>query len=476
MGWLKPIFKALGLTVLCLIVISALATKAYAAAPGTVGSWTTSGHSLPSTKAYSGSATYNGYVYMLGGFGGGPQNNVYYAHLNNDGSVGSWSSSVHTLPVGLSGASTVVNNGYIYVIGGYSNTYTDTVYYAPLNTDGSVGNWTTSGNTLPQGEMDMGSTVINNYVYVAGGSNGFNDIDNVYIAHLNNDGSVGSWITSGNLPLELRAPSAVTHNGYIYITGGLNTGSSTNTVLYAHINSNGSIGSWASSAHTLPQGVAYHAFEEYNGYIFAFGGYTGLTWDGVYSAPLNTNGSVGSWSTSSNSLPQALYGAGHVVHNGFVYIMGGAGGNILSTVYYASLHGYTEPVLSSKSTNVVSGSKVVVDVLTGTTGNPDSSTLRIVSGPSHGIAFDPPETITYIPTVGYVGQDSIVYEVCSLNDSSVCSQATLTFNVLAVVTAPSTGGGSYDNTNHILLKLISLTGTILIVSGLAIMRSQKTNF
>ena len=93
---------------------------------------------------------YNGYIYELGGGNSSiDQSTVYYAPLNSNGSVGAWTSTT-ALPQALQSATSVVYNGYIYELGGNnSGPYQSTVYYAPLNSNGSVGTWT-STTALPQ--------------------------------------------------------------------------------------------------------------------------------------------------------------------------------------------------------------------------------------------------------------------------------------------------------------------------------------
>ncbi len=65
----------------------------------------------------------------------------------------------------------VVYNGYLYVIGGTSDGVTcfNDVQYAPINADGSLGTWqsTTSFNT---GRRSHTSVVYNGYLYVMGGT------------------------------------------------------------------------------------------------------------------------------------------------------------------------------------------------------------------------------------------------------------------------------------------------------------------
>jgi N-acetylneuraminic acid mutarotase len=471
MKLLKKPLKAFGLIVLCLLFAGSMVAKVYAA-PGAVGPWTASGNVMPAVKGYPAYATYNNYVYVLGGYAGGPQNNVYYAHLNTDGSVGTWAIS-GTLPVGVNEAGAVAYNGYIYLLGGYTNTHTSDVYMAPLNSDGTVGSWAAATST-PHQLISMGVATFNGYVYVTGGNDGTADLDTVYFAHLNSDGTVGSWTTANNLPAGLTSPSTVAYNNNLYVTGGIDTGNATDLVRIAHINSDGSLGSWAVSSNHMPQITSIHSAVVYHGYIFVIGGYDGGPTNFVSSAAINSDGTIGSWSASPNSFPQTFYGAAGVQNNGFVYIIGGYRDTAFSSAAtYAQLEGYPAPSLSPITATVTTGSKVVVDVLANVTGNPDPSTLRIVSGPSHGTAFDPPETITYIPTAGYTGTDSLVYEVCSLSDSGTCSQATLNFNVLAGVKAPATGFGVSETSPWQTLAEYSMFALALLGAGMVLRKSAK---
>src|SRR5262245_56784277 len=72
----------------------------------------------------------NGYAYAIGGWSFGSQSTVYYAKLNADGTLASWQTSTHSLPVISESQSTVAVNGYIYVIGrDDGSTVKDTVYH-----------------------------------------------------------------------------------------------------------------------------------------------------------------------------------------------------------------------------------------------------------------------------------------------------------------------------------------------------------
>jgi hypothetical protein len=139
-------------------------------ADGSNGAWVAD-DSLPAARSYHSSVTANGHAYVIGGFDGGTwQDTVYYSKFDSSGNLGAWSTT-SVLPDGLSNASAVVNNGYIYVIGGRtaSSTYSSAVYYAKVNSDGTLGSWQTGSNPLSTGTAYHASTVKNGHIYNIGG-------------------------------------------------------------------------------------------------------------------------------------------------------------------------------------------------------------------------------------------------------------------------------------------------------------------
>lgn len=100
------------------------------------------------------------------------------------------------------------------------------------------------------------------------------------------------------------------------------------------------------------------------------------------------------------------------------------------------------PGISDQSANVTSdGGSSSIDVLSSVSNSPDSSSLAIVSGPSHGAASVTTPRIVYTPTTDYAGTDSLTYRVCSSIDPAVCATATLNYSVGGGgVPVPNTGG------------------------------------
>ncbi|MEI6481682.1 MAG: Ig-like domain-containing protein, partial [Candidatus Saccharibacteria bacterium] len=106
-------------------------------------------------------------------------------------------------------------------------------------------------------------------------------------------------------------------------------------------------------------------------------------------------------------------------------------------------------------------------------GNPDASTLQIVSGPSHGTAVDPPNTITYTPNKGYTGPDSLTYRVCSTDNPLLCTQAVLSFNVVAGI--PNTGFGNAKTNQHkVPYELLAVTSFGFAMASALFVYSKKS--
>ena len=328
------------------------AALTHAATAGSVDAWQT-GTALP-TAGFSNStaATYNGYAYVLGGASSGnPLDTVYYASLSSsDGSVGSWSSAT-SLPVPLVGSTAVEYGGHIFVFGGETTglTAVNTVYSAPINSDGTLGSWSTQTH-LPIALSYGGSTIVNGYVYIVGGFDGSNsNLDTVYYAKLNTDGTLGSsWTLSPNTTSLTSYSSVISYNGYIYKLGG-NYGNGAN---YAHVNSDGSTGAW-SALPDLPMDIEATSGTVANGYVYLVGGQGNSTpvYDTVFYAPINSDGTLGTWQTSPSTMPVPKSNASGITYNNYLYVFGGDNTSDVNTVYYAHINPPATPTPSSNSTN-----------------------------------------------------------------------------------------------------------------------------
>ena len=305
---------------------------------GALGAWQTASNNIPANRQGQATVTANGYMYVLGG---SATSTVYYSKLNANGTPSAWVTSSHPLPINWYYGSSVVANGYVYAIGGHNgSTSQSSIYYAKLNADGSTSAWITAANALPAARSRQSSVVANGYVYVLGGYNGSAQTS-VYYAKLNADGSVGAWATSSNpLSVVMNDSSAAVANGFIYMLGGDDGGSTTyNTVYYAKLNADGSTSAWSTTT-TMPQVLTSLGAVVSNGYLYAIGGLEDTSGtpvsSAIYYAKLNADGTLNAWQTNANAIPQVLNPPGGVAMvNGYVYVMGLTNLNSMVT-YYAS--------------------------------------------------------------------------------------------------------------------------------------------
>jgi hypothetical protein len=191
----------------------------------------------------------------------------------------------------------VAYNGYLYTIGGCisanCSTITSTVFYASINSNGTVGSWSTT-TALPTAIYDESAVAVNGYLYVTGGTNGFTT-STVRYAPINSNGTVGSWSAATTLPTTLDQPSMVAYNNYLYMTGG-----GTSTIFYAPILpisiGSGTIGAWLSGT-TLPEDYpSWGSAVAANGYLYVTGG-------GLLSGVTSTVASIGLYTSCTAFVP-----------------------------------------------------------------------------------------------------------------------------------------------------------------------------
>lgn len=202
---------------------------------GTVGTWRNSNNVLPAARTSASAIVANGYIYVIGGSSGGvAQSTVYYAKLNPDGEVGTWATTTG-LPGVREGAVANIANGYLYVISGSTGSggWQSTAYYAKINVNGTLGTWATT-TALPSTLMQATSVIANGYIYVLGGTTGGAGRSTIYAAPLNPSGTIGAWSTlSRTLVAKRYNHTSVVANGYVYYMGGSDDTSAQSTVYYA---------------------------------------------------------------------------------------------------------------------------------------------------------------------------------------------------------------------------------------------------
>ena len=235
------------------------------------------------------------------------------------------------LPQALLSHTAIIYQNRIYVSGGVSDTggirgnggFLNNVYYsAEINADGTLSEWKVANNMPEFLGLGLHSSVVyNGVIYVLGGTNMFGPRDVVYYASVNSDGSLGEWKSTTPMPNKLMAHSAALYNNRIYVLGGIiRSVGATSDVFWAEILSDGTIGKWQRTT-PLPHHLFGHKSVIMGNRIFVIGGtdaHTLYNGDGsapsgvsseIYSSEILSDGNLGEWQKVSE-LPEPLTFAG----------------------------------------------------------------------------------------------------------------------------------------------------------------------
>lgn len=318
---------------------------------GQVGAWQSdSAINLPGPRRFQSSVAYDGYLYVIGGSGGNNNalDSVYYTKLQSNGrpvSPGTcqnvWCPTT-ALPGTSTGNAAVVSNGYIYVMDGTGSMSSSEVAFAEINADGQLGAWT-STTSLPSalsGSSLGQAAAYNGYLYISGGYNSGSNtyLSDVYFAELNSDGTVAAWHQATSLPQGLVNHAMLAYDGYLYVSGGANSGGDQSAMYYAPVYVNGKVGNWRTTA-SLPNPVSRHTSVAANGYLYTLGGSSGAT--AVNYAKIEPAGGTDSYTPSQNTFANARANFASVATNGYLYVLGGncnsCSGGRANDVQYAKI-------------------------------------------------------------------------------------------------------------------------------------------
>jgi hypothetical protein len=286
---------------------------------------------LSSARADHSSVAYNGKLYVLGGctaYSSGTCSTnvttVQSADINPDGSLGgSWTTQT-SLPTERSLLQAAAYNGYMYVVGGRSNSsaQTNTVWYTTIGNTGALGaSWTVSANTLGTARRAFGMAITRGYIYVAGGIGAGGRLNDVVYATLDQfSGAVSAWTTTTSFTTARTGFGFVSYNGRLYVSGGYSGSAALSDTQYALINStDGSVGSWTNTT-DASRGFDVGQMIGANGYMY----FIGTNGDGteVEYADINANGTLGTMHRSANTMAAAHFHGAAAWFDGVFYVTG----------------------------------------------------------------------------------------------------------------------------------------------------------
>ena len=311
--------------------------------------------------------SYNGYIYVVGGYdgtsGGGVLHDIEFSKIDvSSGAIGSFVTSAVTINQRW-GLTVPVSNSFAYVIGGCTNgnspdcnTRTDNIQTFQIynNDSGSPAGYT-SGNTIGVDRIGGSSTILNGYIYYAGGCSDMactTATGTVYYAAIDVNGVIGSWSSGNALPgSNLRAwGKLLAAGGTLYYAGGQDSSGTAQSAIYYTTGFSSGNPSWSSSAATKAIGDtgsggqprAQFDAAVWNNRLYILGGLngSGAVTSTVYVSPqLNSGGDItGNW-TSSTAFNIARSGLAVVAYANNLYILGGYDGtNYLSDVQFAQIN------------------------------------------------------------------------------------------------------------------------------------------
>lgn len=207
---------------------------------------------LSSRGIATGFAT-DSYIYAIGGENNTVNlYNVERAPINPDGTLGQWTTILST-PDTFSSSAGVKYQNFFYVIGGY--TYdtilsyfiaSSTIYRTTINADGSLSSWTLLTTHLNAARIGHGIISIDTTIYIQGGASVGNFYNNtVEYATVFPDGQLSAFITSTSNPIAIHAGGGLFYDGqYLNVVGGYRGGDSDFREEHALIYPDGSLGSW----------------------------------------------------------------------------------------------------------------------------------------------------------------------------------------------------------------------------------------
>ncbi|MEX2369581.1 MAG: IPT/TIG domain-containing protein [Bacteroidales bacterium] len=182
---------------------------------------------------------------------------------------------------------------------------------------------------------DETSGDLKQFAYVTGGrNNGAEALNQALYGEIDTDGTIAEWVAGSTIPTAVSfhqsiaaTPfnSKVDGDGYLFTLGGIDQdGTSVRTITRARINNDGSLGTWESLNEMLPQGI--HAFGTalFRSSIYIAGGATSNNEpvSKVYKAALDTLGQLGEWHELAE-LPAALSHHGFLIFGANLYVAGG---------------------------------------------------------------------------------------------------------------------------------------------------------
>lgn len=284
--------------------------------------------SMNIARAGSAMVVHNNFIYMIAGVDGRQfLRSIEYAPILDDGQVGEWKMGP-SLVVDRGFTEAVVHDGYIYVVGGGNGPngkhLLRSVERAKINDDGSLGQWRLETNQTILPRRCTKLALINGTIYSFGGFGG-TLLDSVEYAKISEDGSVGVWqMATDPMTLPRYVNSVKSVNGVAYVIGGHDQqkGVGIKDVEWNKPRADGDMRLWQKGSE-LNTGRYGLSSAKHGNFLYALGGLTGLEYlASIEKTKILPTGELSKWNqTTAMSVPRATFST--AVSENYIYVIGG---------------------------------------------------------------------------------------------------------------------------------------------------------
>lgn len=239
---------------------------------------------FPKGIAYGGAVIVNGFMYVIGGQTepsldyGVITSMVAYAPIQPDGSLGAFTTTA-PLPTGLAHMGVVAWDGWIYVLGGIDENLQprDAIYAArPDPTTGRITSWQALSRTLPHPLFDHATVAEQGFIYAIGGVTDTpgTPLFEVWFAPLGDGTLQGPFTRTSSLDNNLMEMAAIGYHGLLLTSGGLqsNRQDVSQDVRAGVLADTGHVITWTATSLITPPRSAHAMVVLPDGWVYVIGG------------------------------------------------------------------------------------------------------------------------------------------------------------------------------------------------------------
>jgi hypothetical protein len=225
---------------------------------GTLSQLTPSSAHVTPPRAYMATASSGSYRYLVGGEDGtGPtQRTVQVASMQPDGTLGPFADT-SPLATARSGPAVAIAGGSLYVAGGFlpavtgANPITPTVERGAIAGDGTVTGFADAGVALNVERALAGGIVLGPYFYVVGGISSTAILGSIERARIGSTGGLSAFTVVAQLGHPRLNPMLVATASQLYVMGGSDGSVALKSIEQAPLNPDGSLGSFSDASIAL---------------------------------------------------------------------------------------------------------------------------------------------------------------------------------------------------------------------------------